>query len=148
MSDDPKLTRPANISKRDLILGLLTATLVDAQVPGALCIAAKACDALIGDFEPDMRRWYPVIGPQHARATILYAGRAYKFGALTKEEYDWVCTKARMAILRFVDGESPDHDFALADFPGRLGGAHMTVGSIRRATERNDNDNPDPPDAA
>jgi hypothetical protein len=144
--DDPHLTRPAHISKRDLILGLLTATLVDAQVPGALRIAAKACDALIGDFAPDMRRWYPVIGPHHARAAIIYAGRAYKFGALSKEEYDWVCTKARMAILRFVDGESPDHDFALADFPGRLGASHMTVGSIR-AAERNNDDN-DPPDAA
>lgn len=119
MSDDPKLTRPPNLSKRDLLVGLLVATLVDSKVPCALDIAAKACEPLFGDYLPDMRRWYPVLDSSHAKAAIAYAGRALRYGALTQDEYDWICDKTRKAIL----SGKPDHPFALADFPGRLGAA-------------------------
>jgi hypothetical protein len=113
--------RPPGVTKRGLLVGVLAASAAAAGIHPALDIAAKACEPLFGDFVPDMRRWYPIIDPAHARAAISYAGRAFKLGALTKEEYDWVCDKARRAIIH----GKPQRAFALADFPGRLGAAAL-----------------------
>jgi hypothetical protein len=124
--------RPAGVTKRDLLVGVLAASAVTVGIHPALDIAAKACEPLFEDYLPDMRRWYPIITPTHARAAIAYAGRGYRLGALTQEEYDWVCTKARMAIIH----GKPQSDSALADFPGRLGAA------------RHHEDDDGPPEAA
>ena len=126
------MQRPEGVTKRDLLVGILAGGAVAAGIHPALDTAAKACEPLFEDYLPDMRRWYPIITPTHARAAIAYAGRAHQLGALTKEEYDWVCTKARMAIIH----GKPQRNFALADFPGRLGAAKR----------REDNDGP--PEAA
>ncbi len=108
--------RPAGLTKRDLLVGVLAGGAVAAGIHPALDIAADACLPLFEDYVPDMRRWYPVITPTHARAAIAYAGRAFKYGALTPDEYDWIVEKARKAIIH-----RPTQSFALADFPGPLG---------------------------
>jgi len=111
------MKRPEGLSKRDLLVGVLAGGAVSADIHPALDIAATACEPLFEDYIPDMRRWYPIIDPAHARAAIAYAGRAFHHGALTPEEYDWICDKARKAIIH----GKPSRNFALADFPGRLG---------------------------
>ena len=126
------MQRPEGVTKRDLLVGILAGGAVAAGIHPALDTAAKACAPLFEDYVPDMRRWYPIITPTHARAAIAFAGRSHRLGSLTQEEYDWVCTKARMAILH----GKPERSFALADFPGRLGAAKR----------REDNDGP--PEAA
>jgi hypothetical protein len=98
--------RPPGVTKRDLLVGILAASAVTAGIHPALDTAAKACEPLFEDYTPDPRRWYPIITPTHARAAIAYAGRAYKLGAITREEHDWVCTKARMAIMKPPRAES------------------------------------------
>ena len=113
------MQRPKGVTKRDLLVGVLVGGAIAAGLHPSLDIAAKACEPLFEDYAPDMRRWYPIITPTHAKAAIAYAGRAFRSGALTQEEYDWVCTKARMAIIH----GKPQRNFALADFPGRLGAA-------------------------
>ena len=72
-----------------------------------------------------MRRWYPIITPTHARAAIAYAGRAFKCGALTPDEYDWIVEKARKAIIH----RKPTQNFALSDFPGPLGAGMFAAGA-------------------
>ena len=91
--------RPTGLTKRDLLVGVLAGGAVAAGIHPALDIAADACLPLFEDYVPDMRRWYPVITPVHARAAIAYAGRAFRCNALTPEEYAWVCEKARKAII-------------------------------------------------
>ena len=113
------MNRPPGVTKRDLLVGILAGGAVAAGLHPSLDIAAKACAPLFEEYAPDMRRWYPIITPTHARAAIAFAGRAHRSGALTQEEYDWICTKARMAIIQ----GKPQRAFALADFPGRLGAA-------------------------
>jgi len=93
------MQRPKDVSKRDLLVGVLACTAVELKMHPALDIAAKACEPLFADYPPDANRWYPVITLEHARAAIAYAGRAFKFGAFTQEEYDFVCDKARKAII-------------------------------------------------
>ena len=117
------MNRPPGVTKRDLLVGVLVGGAIAAGLHPSLDIAARACEPLFEDYVPDMRRWYPIITSTHARAAIAYAGRAFRSGALTQEEYDWVCSKARMAILRLGYGGKPQRNFALADFPGRLGAA-------------------------
>ena len=110
------MKRPEGLSKRDLLVGVLAGSAVAADIHPALDIAATACEPLFEDYVPDMRRWYPIITPTHARAAIAYAGRAFKCGALTPDEYDWIVEKARKAIIH----GKPTRNFALSDFPGRL----------------------------
>lgn len=93
------MQRPNGLTKRDLLVGVLAGAAVVADIHPALDTAAKACEPLFGDYVPDMRRWYPVIDSAHARAAIAYAGRAFKSGALTTDEYEWICEKCRKAIL-------------------------------------------------
>lgn len=94
------MKRPPNLSRRDLLVGVLAGAAVAAGIHPALDIAAKACEPLFEDYVPDMKRWFPVISKEHARAAIAYAGRAFKYGALEPDEYDWIVEKARMVIIR------------------------------------------------
>ena len=98
--------RPQGVTKRDLLVGILACTAVELKLHPALDIAAKACKPLFEDYAPDPSRWYPIIDSKHAQAAIQYAGRALKLGAISKDEHDWVCEKARMAILRPPRAES------------------------------------------
>ena len=126
------MQRPAALMKRDLLVGVLAGGAVAVGIHPALDIAAEACLPLFEDYVPDMRRWYPIITPTHARAAIAYAGRAFKYGALTPDEYDWICEKARMAIIHKPTTQS----FALSDFPGRLGvGVFAAEANLTRAPE-------------
>ena len=97
------------IEYRDILVGVLAGGAVAAGLHPALDIAAKACEPLFAEYPPDDRTWYPRISPTHARAAIAYASRAFQTVALTREEFDWVCVKANMAIK---------HDFTLLAFPG------------------------------
>ena len=120
------MQRPQGVTKRDLLVGVLAGAAVASGFHPALDIAAKACKPLFDDYAPDMRRWFPIIDSSHARAAIAYAGRTFRLGALTKDEYDWICTKARMAILyhdneHVLPSSHRPRDFALADYPGKLG---------------------------
>jgi hypothetical protein len=99
-------SRPEGVTKRDLLVGILVGAAVAVGHHPALDIAATACEPLFEDYPPNMQRWYPIITPAHAQAAIAYAGRTYRAGALTQEEYDWICTKARMAILKLPRAES------------------------------------------
>lgn len=101
------IPRPKGVSKRDLLVGILGVTAVTLDKHPALDIASKACEPIFALPEGAMipKNWYPVIDIAHARAAIAYAGRALKLGALTQEEHDWVCEKARRAIMQ---GDAPD----------------------------------------
>lgn len=110
---DRTMQRPQGVTKRELLVGILAGGAVAAGLHPSLDIAAKACAPLFEEYAPDMRRWYPIITPTHARAAIAFAGRAHRSGALTQEEYDWICTKARKAILH----GKPHHLRSLAREP-------------------------------
>ena len=127
------MQRPDGLSKRDLLVGILAGSAVASGIHPALEIAATACEPLFEDYVPDMRRWYPIITPTHARAAITYAGRAFRCGALTPAEYDWVCEKARMAIIH---NGSPSQAFALSDFPAPLGGAKARTAAFTQRSRR------------
>lgn len=90
--------RPQVFTPSDILVGVLAATAVQLQRPAALDLAAKSCEALFADY-PAPDSWHPAIDPEHAKAAITFAGRAFKLGELTKAEYDFVCTKARRAII-------------------------------------------------
>lgn len=90
--------RPQVFTPSDILLGVLAATAVQLQRPAALDLAAKSCEALFADY-PAPDSWHPAIDPEHAKAAISFAGRAFKLGHFTKVEYDFVCTKARRAII-------------------------------------------------
>ncbi len=100
------MTCPPGVSKRDLLVGVLACTAAQLKLHRALDIAAEACSPLFEDYTPDPKRWYPVIDANHAQAAIKYVGRALRFGAINQEEHDWVCEKARMAILKPTRGDS------------------------------------------
>lgn len=90
--------RPQTFTPADMLAGILAVTAVQLQRPAALDLAAKACEALFGDY-PAPANWHPKIDPEHAQAAITYAGRALKLGAVTKPEYDFVCDKSRRALI-------------------------------------------------
>ncbi len=96
--------RPTHLSKRDILVGLLTVTAVKLKLP--LHIAAEACEPLFEQPALVARNWYPIIDPAHAQAANTYAGRALRREAITREEYDWVCAVARRAILKPARPES------------------------------------------
>lgn len=82
-----------------MLAGVLAAAAGQLKLPASLDVAAKACEPLFADYQPDMRRWFPIITPMHARAAIMYAGRARAAGALTADEYDFVCGACRRTIF-------------------------------------------------
>lgn len=100
------MNRPQAVTKRDLLVGVLACTAMQLKMPAALDVAAEACSPLFEDYAPDPKRWYPIIDVPHAQAAIKYAGRALRFGAINQEEHDWICEKARMAILKPPRAES------------------------------------------
>lgn len=90
--------RPQTFTPSDILVGVLAATAVKLQRPGALALAATACEALFGDY-PAPANWHPRIDPEHAQAAIVYAGEALRIGAVSKPEYDFVCNKSRRALI-------------------------------------------------
>jgi hypothetical protein len=101
------IPRPFTFTKRDVLVGVLSACLVPMLGKAqALETTVTACEPLFKSFPPG-ERWYPILDAQQCRAAIAFAGRAYKFGALTKEEYDYVVGRARRRLLHFEDG-APD----------------------------------------
>jgi len=99
--------RPSGLSKRDLLCGILVAALSPAVGDAkAVEIASTACEPLFESVPPG-ERWFPVIDKAHARLAIHFATRACRFGAITQDECDWVCAKARRVILADDTEEGP-----------------------------------------
>lgn len=91
--------RPAGITKRDILVGVLVASIMPAfGVAEAVELSSAACEPLFKSIPPG-ERWYPMIDATHCRLAIRYAARAHRYGVLTKEEYDYVCEKARRRLL-------------------------------------------------
>lgn len=97
----PAFARPRGWTHRDMLCGVLAATAVHMKLPAALDVATKACEPLFGD-RPVPTNWFPAISTTLAREAIGYAGRALRFGAMTKAEYDFVTDKARRALVREI----------------------------------------------
>jgi hypothetical protein len=89
---------PPEFSKRDLLVGLLAVTGAQLHIPCALDAAAKATEPLF-QMVPPNERWFPLISPVHARQAIFHATRLLRDGYFSKEECDWICAKARLAII-------------------------------------------------
>jgi hypothetical protein len=85
--------------RRELLLGVFGCGAANAGLYPSIDKAVEAVAHAIPVDGLEKRNWFPVIDAHHAQAAIAYAGRARKIGGLTTEEYDWVCDKARRAIL-------------------------------------------------
>jgi hypothetical protein len=97
-SKESAMQRPEGYSKRDLLVGLLAVTACKLGLPAPLDLAAKVTEPLFGDYVPG-ERWFPLIDPAHARLAIHHATKLARDGYFTKEECDWICDKARKAII-------------------------------------------------
>lgn len=87
-------------NRRNLLLSVIGCGAAAAGLYPSIDKAIEAVQDAIPDGPAlDQRNWYPVIDAAHARAAIVYAGRARHIGGLTEAEYKWVCEKARRAIL-------------------------------------------------
>ena len=98
--------RPFTFTKRDVLVGVLSASLAPMLGKAqALETAVTACEPLFKSLPPG-ERWYPILNADQCRAAIKFAGRAHKFGALTKDEYDYVVERARRRLLHFEGGKN------------------------------------------
>ena len=87
-------------NRRNLLLSVIGCGAAAAGLYPTIDKAIATVQDVVPDGpELDKRNWFPVIDAHHARAAILYAGRARRVGGLTEEEYLWVVEKARRAIL-------------------------------------------------